>query len=53
MVHPRHHGLSLIVVMLNNVTLNVALPELAKASRSTTLIAVDSDAYALVFSGCS
>ena len=42
--HPRRWfilaimGLSLIVVMLNNVTLNVALPELSKDLGPTTLI---------------
>ncbi|MDG1539285.1 MAG: MFS transporter [Candidatus Poseidonia sp.] len=45
-------SLSLIIVMLNNVTLNVALPELTKALGTTnTEMQWIMDAYALVFGG--
>ena len=45
-------SLSLVIVMLNNVTLNVALPELTKALGTTnTEMQWIMDAYALVFGG--
>ena len=45
-------GLSLIVVMLNNVTLNVALPELSKdLGADNADLQWILDAYALVFGG--
>ncbi|MEC7723431.1 MAG: MFS transporter, partial [Candidatus Thermoplasmatota archaeon] len=56
--HPRRWfilaimGLSLIVVMLNNVTLNVALPELSKdLGADNADLQWILDAYALVFGG--
>lgn len=56
--HPRRWfilavmGMSLIVVMLNNVTLNVALPELSKdLGADNTELQWILDAYALVFGG--
>ncbi len=57
--HPRRWfilaimGMSLIVVMLNNVTLNVALPELSKdLGADNAELQWILDAYALVFGGC-
>ena len=45
-------SLSLIVVMLNNVTLNVALPELSKDLKAdNTELQWIVDAYALIFGG--
>ena len=45
-------SMSLIIVMLNNVTLNVALPELSKDLKAdNTELQWILDAYALVFGG--
>ena len=45
-------SLSLVIVMLNNVTLNVALPELTKElGTSNSEMQWVMDAYALVFGG--
>ena len=45
-------SLSLIIVMLNNVTLNVALPELSKDLQAdNTELQWIMDAYALIFGG--
>ena len=45
-------SLSLIIVMFNNVTLNVALPELSKdLSADNTELQWILDAYALIFGG--
>ena len=45
-------SLSLVIVMLNNVTLNVALPELSKdLNADNTELQWILDAYALVFGG--
>ena len=45
-------SLSLVIVMLNNVTLNVALPELSKDLQAdNTELQWIMDAYALIFGG--
>ena len=45
-------SLSLIIVMLNNVTLNVALPKLAiDLNADNTQLQWIMDAYALIFGG--
>ena len=47
-------SLSLIIVVLNNVTLNVALPELSKELKAdNTDLQWMVDAYALIFGGLS
>ncbi|SVD93518.1 uncharacterized protein METZ01_LOCUS446372, partial [marine metagenome] len=45
-------SLSLVIVILNNVTLNVALPELSKElNADNTDLQWMVDAYALIFGG--
>ena len=45
-------SLSLVIVMLNNVTLNVALPDLSKDLKANnTELQWILDAYALIFGG--